>query len=232
MTSPARAEALESACDLAPWDAHYASELGRTLLTQAFSAADPESAWRNLARARAAYERVVRIAPESAEDRALLARVLAAQAALRPGSVSIDQVRAEFQGALAADSTSANVLELVTQGYLQTGLYAEGRGAAIRCATLYPDFGLPMADLGMIALAEDRYTAAADTLALAVQRNWHGELNGLAAARSNLAAAYMSLGRYSDAWQESNRALYLNPSLQSAARIREAAALTFRPKAK
>ena len=60
---------------------------------------------------------------------------------------------------------------------------------ALRCAQLFPDFALPMADLGVAALLEGRPKAAADTLTLALRRNWHSEEAAEMAAKSNYVAA-------------------------------------------
>jgi O-antigen ligase len=226
--SPVREQALERASAIAPWDERYASELGRTLLARSFFAPDPAHAWAYLARARSAFERAARIAPESAEDLALLARVLAAQGALRPDLVPVRQVIEELSGVLAADSTSASVLELAAQGYLEVGFHAAGHRTALRCATLYPDFAHPMATLGTLALEEGRYADAADTLAIAVRRQWHDDVMAQASTRGNLAFAYLMQGSPREAWEEAGRALHLNPMLEEARRVRTAAAAILR----
>ncbi len=189
ITSPERAERLERASALAPWDARYASELGRSLLARAFSESNPAPRRDALASARAAFERAVRLAPKDGELHALRARTLAAQAAAGPGTVPVAPIRAEFDRAIALEPRNANVLELATQGYLEMGLTAEARAAALRCVRLFPDFALPMADLGVAALLEGRPQAAADTLTLALRRNWHGEEGAAMAAKSNYVAA-------------------------------------------
>lgn len=221
--SSVRVEKLAEATRIAPWSRRYAFELGRTLMIQAFEARDPARSWALLARARRALERALRIAPESAEVRAFRARVLAAQSALRPDLVPQREARAALRSALAADSTGANVLELVTQGCMQLGWNAAARATALRCARLYPDFAPPMLDLGTLALDEDRFGDAVDTLALAIQRRWRDVPESEATARGGLAYAYLRLGRYREAWAESDRALRLDPRLSSARRVQEAA---------
>jgi Flp pilus assembly protein TadD len=69
------------------------------------------------------------------------------------------------------------------------GSTAEARVAALRCARLFPDYALPMADLGVLALLEGRPAAAVDTLTIALHRNWHGEEAAAMAAKSNYVAA-------------------------------------------
>ena len=194
ISSPQRVKAFARASAIAPWDARYASELGRSLLARAFSVTESSARWEILGRARAAFERATRIGPMDGEDRALLARVLASQAALRPSAVPFSRVRSEFDRAIALEPTNANVLELAAQGYLELGRTAEARSAALRCAALFPDFALPMADIGVAALLEGRAADAADTLGLALRRDWHGQGAAEASARKNYAVAVREMG--------------------------------------
>jgi O-antigen ligase len=195
MSSPVRAEAFARASSIAPWDARYASELGRSLLARAFTVtADSSARWEILDRARSAFERATRIGRMDGENRALLARVLASQAALRPSAVGMDRIHSEFARAIALEPANANVMELATQGYLELGRRAEARDAALRCVALFPDFALPMADIGVLALQDGRAADAADTLRLALGRNWHGQGGAQAAAQRNYAVAIRELG--------------------------------------
>jgi len=189
LASAERARSLARAVTLAPWDGGHASELGRSLLARSFVEADTTRKRAYRAEARAAFERATRRSPRDGEVLALLARTLAAQSAADPSAVSAARVRAAFNRATALEPENANVLELAAQGYLEMGLTAEGRAAALRCARLFPDFALPMADIGVAALLEGRPEAAADTLTLALRRNWHGEEGAAMAAKSNYVAA-------------------------------------------
>ncbi len=189
IASPERAAGLRRAAALAPWDARYATELGRSLLTRAFTGADPSRRARDLADARAAFERAARMAPADGELHALLARTLAAQFAAERGALPAARVHEGFSRAIALEPRNANVLELAAQGYLEMGLTSDARDVAFRCARLFPDYALPMADLGVAALLEGRARAAADTLTLALRRNWHGEEAAAMAAKSNYVAA-------------------------------------------
>ena len=221
--SAGREAALTRASDLAPWDAGAGSELLRTRLAAAFAVTESACVWDAFDRARSAGERLLRAAPDDAEARALLARALAAQASLRPGAVPPEEVRRAYAQALAIDSTSANVLELAAQGYQQARLFAEAHRAAGRAALLYPEFARPMADLGVMALAEGRFADAADTLRLALGRNWQGEPRAEASARANLASAWWALGRKESAVEEAEKALRLDPGVGPARRILEEA---------
>ncbi len=186
---PERAKWLRRAASLAPWDGRYNGELGRSLLARAFMEEDPPRRGAALAQARAAFENATRIAPEDGELEALLARVMAAQFAADPHAVPGAGIRAGFDRAIALEPANPNVLELAAQGYLQMGRTQDARAAALQCARLFPDFALPMADLGVAALLEGRPQAAADTLTLALGRNWHGEESAAMAAKSNYVAA-------------------------------------------
>ena len=188
MTSAERVARLQTASTLAPWDARYATELGRSLLTAAFTDADTTRRAEDLTQAQRAFEHAIRIAPSDGELSALLARTLAAQRA-----APLARVTAGFDRAMALEPENPNVLELVSQGYLEMGRTADARAAALRCARLFPDYALPMADLGVAALLEGRPRAAADTLTLALRRNWHGEEAASMAAKSNYVAALREL---------------------------------------
>ena len=189
MAAPERVLRLERAAAIAPWDARYASELGRSLLTLAFSETDPARKREGLARARQTFERATRLSPQDGELRALLARTMAAQRAADPSSVAVERIKAEFERAVTLEPENPNVLELAAQGYLELGLTADARAVSLRCARIFPDFALPMADIGVAALLEGRARAAADTLTLALRRNWHGEDAAEMAAKSNYVAA-------------------------------------------
>ena len=187
--SPERVSGLAAAGTLTPWDARYASDLGRSLLTQGFSETDTERKRAVFDRTFAALERATWLSPRDGELHALLARALAARHSADPSGSSADLARREFERALALEPENPNVLELVAQGYLDLGLTQEAHGAALRCANLFPGYALPMADLGVVALLEGRPQAAADTLTLALRRNWHGQEAAEMAAKENYVAA-------------------------------------------
>ncbi len=124
-----RVEGLERAAAIAPWEARWSAELGRTYLTQAFAATNRSEAWQQLGGSRGAYERAVRVAPENPDYRAYLARVLAEQASTpgRTGGVSPGEAESALAAAMAADPHGATVLVLVTQGYLRLGADHDAR---------------------------------------------------------------------------------------------------------
>lgn len=185
---PRRAAALERALAIASWDTRYRVELARTQLHRALATDDGREARALLASARAQLERVCR-GFATGEERALLAHVLARQASLDPEPAALERARRALEAALAADSTSASVLELVAEGFQAIDRAGESRKPLLRCATLYPDFALPVAELGLLALADGRSADAADTLALALGRNWHDAPQLADVAKSALAEA-------------------------------------------
>jgi len=189
MTAAGRADRLGRAAALAPWDARYPTERGRILLGMAFTDSEPARRAQDLAHARDAFQRAALLAPGDGELIALVARAKAAEAAADPRAVPAAEIQAGFDRAIALEPRNANVLELAAQGYLEMGRTADARAVALRCARLFPDFALPMADLGVAALLEGRPKAAADTLTLALRRSWHGEEAAAMAAKSNYVAA-------------------------------------------
>jgi tetratricopeptide (TPR) repeat protein len=221
--SAGRAAALARAAELAPWDARRASDLGLALLQRAERAPDPGRAWSRLDAARAALERAVRLAPGDVDGRALLAHVRARQAALSGDPGARVRARQALDEALAADSAGARTIELVAEGHRALGRGGAARSLLIRCARLYPDFALPLAEVGLMALEEGRDAAAAETLALAVGRNWHDLPAAEPAARAGLAEALLRLQRPREALAEALRALALDPTRADAARVRDSA---------
>ena len=205
MSSYELAERYARASAFAPWDARYPTERGRVLLGVHFADPDPGQRAAATSAARGALEGAARLAPRDGEVLALLTRTMASQGA------SADSIRSGFDRAIALEPTNANVLELVTQGWLEMGRIPEARAAALRCAALFPDFALPMADLGVMALMEGRPKAAADTLTLALKRNWHGEEGAAMAAKSNYVAALREM-RLSDVLPGSSAPTPTRPS--------------------
>ncbi|HET7903427.1 MAG TPA: O-antigen ligase family protein, partial [Candidatus Eisenbacteria bacterium] len=186
---PERAALLRRASLLAPWQDRYPAELGRTHLVLAFAARSPRDAWRHLGWSRGAYERAVSAGPGIAEHRAFLARVMAAQSGLTRSPSAARLAASALSEAYAADSTSANVLVLLAEGYAALGSAPDAHRLATRCARLYPDYAVPMADLGILALDAGRAVDAADTLSLALRRSWRDTPGTERAAREALARA-------------------------------------------
>ena len=221
--SARRAEFLARAAATAPWDPRYAAELGRSLFYEALTERDPGTRLDLVGQARAALEKAVRAGPENGENRLLFATAVSGQAAMRPQANSQSEVREAFRAAVALDPLSPVVLVGAERGLLASGLEEDARELALRCATAYPDYAPPLADLGAIALDQGRTADAADTLELAVRRVWREDLTGAANAWKDLARARLALGRNEEAEAAADSALAHNPSLAQAFAIKEAA---------
>jgi tetratricopeptide (TPR) repeat protein len=218
-----REELLRKADASAPWDPRYIAEMGRSLFYDALREQDAETRLTLIARAREALSRSVQIAPENGENRILFATILSAQSVLKPGASSKEEVRDEFRRAVERDPLSPVVLVAAERGLIAAGLQPEARELALRCARAYPDYGSPLADLGALALEEGRTAAAADTLKLAVRRDWHGDVTGAANAWNDLASASLALGQNQQAADAADSALAQNPNLGQAFATKQAA---------
>ncbi|HXF59659.1 MAG TPA: tetratricopeptide repeat protein, partial [Candidatus Saccharimonadales bacterium] len=221
--SPGRADGLARAAALAPWDGRYPNFLGVSLLTQAGREPSVERARALLRSGAEAQRKAIAIEPENSYYYSNLGRVAAVQAGLRPPEASISDVRSIFGEALARDPVNAEIMDHAAQSLIQLGQPGEARGIAIRTATLYPDLAQPLGLLGYTALLEQRWVDAADTLALAVKRQWFEEKEPQAAAWSNLSAAYLSLNRSEEARRAAEEALALDPADKDAAGNRDLA---------
>ncbi|HET9952638.1 MAG TPA: hypothetical protein VFS09_12670, partial [Candidatus Eisenbacteria bacterium] len=211
---------LERAVSLSPWDDRWLAEIGLTEMRAAFAANDLGEAWTRLARARSAYERASEVAPQIAEYRSSRARLMAEQASLRPDLVPPREAADALSAALDGDPHGSSTLALVSQGYLRLGMLNEAHHAAHRSAWLYPDFALPMLDVGSIAAEQGRLPAAVDTLQLALGRSWRDAPEMEPVARARLAYVYLESARYREAENEASRALLLDPRSELAARVK------------
>jgi len=224
--SGARDGLLQSASEAAPWDPRYPAEIGRSYFFEAIREQDPERRLALLSMAHESLGRSVAIAPENSENRILYASVLSAEAVLKPESGSRGLVRDEFHRAVALDPLSPTVLVGAERGLIAAGLTGEARELALRCARAYPDYAPPLADLGSIAMEEGRGAAAADTLKLAVRRNWREDPEGAANAWNDLARASLMIGDPEQASVAADSALARNPALGAAFATKEAAKRT------
>ncbi len=210
--SPERAEALERAGGYAPWDARYPNMLGSSLLIQ--GAAEPGAARSRevLRRASEAQRAAIAVEPENGYYYSNLGRVAAAQAALRPPDATVEDVRRAFAQAMARDTANAEIMDKAGNAMMELGEREQAYAIARRAAALYPNLAQPIALFGYAALLDRRWADAADTLELAVHREWWGEAVAKGTAWSNLSAAYLSLNRNEDALEASEEAVELDPS--------------------
>src|SRR5882672_7994808 len=216
MGSPVRTEGYGRAAALLPWYDRYEREAGRSLLIEAFQSSDPDEAWRTLERARQAFENAIRIDRGSGVLRVYLALVLSSEVRLRPTSEGRARVREVAIDAVARDPLNPYVIGVAEQSLMGAELDAEAEGLAHRGARLYPDFAQPFADLGSMALRQGRYGDATDTLAIAVRKDWRGDMQGQARAWETLSTAYLRLKKYEEAQAAAESALRLNAALPAA----------------
>jgi len=213
--SPERAKAFLRAAAMAPWDSRYDNFLGTSLLAE--SEQEPGAARGLLRRADRAERSAIGTEPQNAYYYATLGRVAAARTRLRPPESTIGEVRAAFREAVARDTVNAEIMDQASNALMQVGDAAEARSIALRSAALYPDLAQPMAFLGYAATVDRRWQDAADTLEIAVKRQWWAETAARAAAWSNLAATYLALGRSEDARRAAEAGLETDPSSTDAA---------------
>ena len=221
--SPDRAYALSRAARYAPWDARYENMLSMSLLTEAGQTPNAGRGRELLREASRADSAAIAVEPTNGYYHSNEGRVATARALLRPPDATPEEVEAAFQNARSRDPFNPEIMDHVANSMIQLGRTGESRAIASRAATLYPDIGQPMGLLGFLALLDHRWADAADTLELAVRREWHDEKESLGAAWSNLSAAYLSLNRFADARRAAEMALELNPADKDARENRDLA---------
>ena len=111
---------------------------------------------------------------------------------------------------MARDTVNAQIMDQASNALLELGERVEARSIALHSAALYPELAQPLAFLGYMGLLEGRWRPAADTLGIALRREWWGEKTARAAAWSNLSAGYLALGRNEDARRAAEEALELD----------------------
>jgi O-antigen ligase/tetratricopeptide (TPR) repeat protein len=214
-SQPAAAvERLQRAVALDPVTELYWVKLGAAAHAQARRAADAGSRRRALAEARAAFERALRLVPANAYNHANVGRVLADLAP--EGGAAPAEAFVRFDRALAMDPNNAYFYADAVTAALTLGDLPRARDYAARGVARYPRFGVLRAQLAYVALAERRPAEAVEPLRQALAGDWHGADDTRALAASNLAAAYLQLGRPADAHAAARLALDGLPALADA----------------
>jgi tetratricopeptide (TPR) repeat protein len=210
-TAPAAAVArLEQAARLDPLNELYWVKLGAAAHAHARASAEPTARRRALEGAREAYARAVALVPANAYNHANLGRVLGDLAREGSGATAAEAYAA-FDRALAMDPSNAYFYADAANAALALGDAGRARDYARRATALYPRFGFTRAQLGYAALAEKRPADAVEPLRQALQAQWHGADRARALAASNLAAAYLQLGRPDEAEAAARQALAQAP---------------------
>ncbi len=214
-TQPAPAvERLQRAVALDPVTELYWVKLGAAAHAQARLMSEAEPRARALGQARVAYERALRLVPANSYNHANLGRVLADLA--QGGGAAPAAAFARFDRALAMDPNNAYFYADAVNAAVTLGDLERARGYATRGAALYPRFGVLRAQVGYVALAARRPAEAVEPLRQALAVDWHGADEAQALAASNLAAAYLQIGRPADAHTAARLALDRLPALADA----------------
>jgi tetratricopeptide (TPR) repeat protein len=222
--SRSQVEAIQRAAQLAPWEARYQNHLAGAYLAIESGEQDAQRRLAVLNLARAASEKAIatdaRYAPFYARYGWVLARLIVSGAP----DVRVEQVRTVLATAIHRDPANRDILDGNTETWLMLNRHKEARIDALRSSELYPELAKPMGYIGLIALREKRWLDAADTLNIAVARDWRGDLKLKAMVLTNLSAAYIELGRFKEAESAAIEALGNDPELEAARQNRAFAA--------
>jgi tetratricopeptide (TPR) repeat protein len=200
---------LERAVRLDPVNELYWVKLGAAAYGLAHVTPDAAARRRALERSRAAYERAIQLVPANAYNHANLGRALAdlAREGEPPGPAF-----AAYDRALGMDRFNAYFYADAANAALSLNDPERARDYAQRAVALYPFFGMTRAQLGYVALARQRPAEAIEPLRQALDARWYGADRARALAASNLAAAYLQLGRPAEAQAAARTALAQAPT--------------------
>ena len=200
---------LDRAVALEPFSELYWVKLGEAEHALARASDQAEARRRALERARTAYERAARLVPANSYDHANVGRVLADLA--RDGAARPADALAAFDRALAMDPNNAYFYVDAANAALAMDDVDHAQAYAARGAARYPRFAIPSAQLGHLAMLRGRPAEAVALLRGALDGDWHGAERGRAGAASNLAAAWLQLGKPAEATAAARLALSLAP---------------------
>ncbi|HVG77389.1 MAG TPA: O-antigen ligase family protein [Patescibacteria group bacterium] len=193
-SEPARAvQRLERAVALDPVNELYWVKLGAAAQAYARTVREAPTRRSALQQAHAAFMRAAQLSPANSYNHANVGRVLADLAQVGDGSPGA--AFAAFDRALQIDPNNAYFYADAANAAMVLGDFERAREYAERGSKLYPRFALTRALLGHIALARRQPAEAVEPLQQAVSGDWHGAERLRVAAASNLAAAYLELGR-------------------------------------
>jgi tetratricopeptide (TPR) repeat protein len=214
-TDPAQAvERLTRAVKLDPANELYWVKLGAAAQAYARTLREPPARRTTLEAARAAFGRALQLSPANSYNHANLGRVLADLAQVEAAAPG--EAFAAFDQALSIDPNNAYFYADAANAAMILGDYDRAREYAERGSQRYPRFALTSALLGHVALARRRPAEAIAPLQRAVDGDWHGADRLRVAAASNLAAAYLELGRPAEAEAAARVALERAPNFADA----------------
>lgn len=214
-TDPALAvERLTRAVKLEPANELYWVKLGAAAQAYARTLRDAPARRTTLEAARAAFGRALQLSPANSYNHANLGRVLADLAQVEAAAPA--EAFAAFDQALSIDPNNAYFYADAANAAMILGDYDRAREYAERGSQRYPRFALTSALLGHVALARRQPAEAVAPLQRAVDGDWHGADRLRGAAASNLAAAYLELGRPAEAEAAARVALERAPNFADA----------------
>ncbi|HET7342858.1 MAG TPA: tetratricopeptide repeat protein, partial [Methylomirabilota bacterium] len=150
------------------------------------------------------------LVPANSYNYANLGRVLADQ--VREGVATPAETFTAFEHALALDPNNAYFYADAANAALLLGDLERARQYAARGAALYPRFALLQAQLGHLAMLRQRPAEAAPLLQAALAGEWHGAERARGSAATNLAAAWLQLGKPAQAEAAARLAVTLSPT--------------------
>jgi O-antigen ligase/tetratricopeptide (TPR) repeat protein len=208
---PARAcPDLQAAVELAPWNDMYWLRLGIAQFNAAQVAAQPAEKLEFLGEAQQSLVRAVTLEPERGSQRIWLGRVLAELAARDRASAR--EAYAHLDRGLRRESRNAYFYADACTAALTLRDWDRAREYAQTCARIYPQFGPARAQLGHVALMEERYADTVDEIQQALQLNWYDRHTDVPVALVSLARALLELGRFYEAGAVSYTAAAALPS--------------------
>ena len=189
---------LERACILARWNDLYRQKLGIGYLTMARNANDEEKESQSLARARKALEHAVAMEPNRDSHRIWLGRVLIEQA--HRGIVTRELVYVHLDGMLSLKSDNAPFYADACAAAMAFHDWQRAKHYAQEGCTLHAKFAPTRAQLGHIALREDRFADAVEELQTALALEWPTHGSEKFEASESLVTALLKLERYEAAF--------------------------------
>lgn len=207
---PVKAAAqFERAIALNPESDYYRRRLGAAYQIAARLTKDPAERQRWLHRARGAFAESIRLVPAESYNYAPFGSVLAELA--REGLSGKSEVFRAFDKALTLDPNNAHFYAAAADAAIRLGGYDRAATYASRGGQLYPRFAPLQAQLGYIALEEQRPGEAVKLLRAALSSDWHDFEWARAATMSNLAVALLRLGRAQEAYGVARGLIQLFP---------------------
>lgn len=202
---------LAQAVALNPWNDLYPVHLGMAYLNLSRKSANPDQAVDSLVAARHAFEQAVALEPLRGTHRKWLGGALA-ELALHRRAEPRDAF-AEFDRAIALDPSNASIYVDACNAAFALQDIPRAKRYAERCASLYPEYAPPEAQLGHVALAENRFADAAKRYRNALGLEWRDLAEQRALARVGLLESLTKSDRFEEAAEAGKEAVRESPRM-------------------